>query len=230
MNSTGDKTGAANLPNPDTERQMTYGGNQPNTPHQAEQVLTKDELLRILADKGVIPDYMIDDSRTSIDSGEIHNRNKHFQSDGHPEDVTQIVWDKGILKEVRAPAIVLYSGREVSDVIDAEFREVPAKMLPAEVIEKEEVVEESKDEEFTSLDEALKFLVQKENDVLSLHRNIHGEPISEREVVRGNKVTAKTIHDELERWRKHPILSKYSLSVEEEKKLLETLNASVRHS
>ena len=76
--------------------------------------------------------------------------------------------------------------------------------------------------DFPSIIDALDYLHDRELEILEkeLVRNIRGEPIPEQEVTRGTKINAKTLHTELERWRAHPILSKYAPTVEEEKVLL----------
>ena len=73
-----------------------------------------------------------------------------------------------------------------------------------------------------TVDQALEYLKQKAEDILATEakRNITGNPIPDKEAQRGARVTAKTVRDELARWRSDPILSKYALSEEEEKALL----------
>ena len=73
-----------------------------------------------------------------------------------------------------------------------------------------------------TVDQALEYLKQKADDILAIEakRNITGNPIPDKEATRGNRVTGRTIRDELKLWRKDPILSKYALSEEEEKALL----------
>lgn len=194
-----------NLPRVDTGDQMTMGGGQPNTPKMAEQVIDKDQFLRLLADKGVLPDYMVYDQRTVIADTDVHNKN--FTSEGAGDDITRYEWDRGVLKEVRLPPIVLYSSKKEPSAIQPTISILPEPKLAEELKEAERV---------------LQALREKEAKIMEQHRNIHGAPIPDKEVARGTKVNKKTIHDELERWRSHPILSKYALTAEEEEKLLES--------
>ena len=73
-----------------------------------------------------------------------------------------------------------------------------------------------------TVDQALEYLKQKADDILAIEakRNITGNPIPDKEAPRGNRVTGRTIRDELKLWRSDPVLSKYALSEEEEKALL----------
>lgn len=89
------------------------GVNEGGQPKQAEQVLDKEQFLRLLADKGVIPDYLVSDSRITMASTEVHNA--WFKSDSDGEDYTTIEWKGGILREKRLPAIVINS----NDYVDA---------------------------------------------------------------------------------------------------------------
>jgi hypothetical protein len=75
----------------------------PNAPQKEEEpVITKKQLLRLLADKGVLPDYMVTDERTVIVDSDIHK-------EGHGDDFTEFVWKAGILTERRLPPITLVS-------------------------------------------------------------------------------------------------------------------------
>lgn len=160
----------------------------------AEDIITKDDFLRLLSDRGVIPDYLVSDDRIAIEDSDVHN--KHFKSDGYNQDITQFYWEKGYLKEKRLPAIVLNTqpSQNTSDVPVAEHKE----------------------NGFASVEEALAFLRHKEDEAFAKKRNIRGEPIPENEVTRGSRITKNTIRDELERWRNHPVLAPYALTIDEE--------------
>ena len=180
------------LPNVKTGGPM--GANEGGQPKQAEQVITKEQFMRILADKGVLPDWMVSDDRVMVEDTSIHNQG--FKSLGHSDDVTRITWHRGLLKEERVPgSIVIYS--KPMPVID---NDVPYA-LPLKELSQE------------SLDAAWDYLKEKKADLV---RNITGEPIPEAESTRGSKPTRKTIHEELEMWRAHPVLSGYAMSIEEE--------------
>lgn len=179
-----------------------------NSDKQTEQVLTKEQFMRLLADKGVIPDYLVDDSRVMIQDTDIH-----ISKEGHPDDYTKYTWKAGVLKEERLPAIILTTRSRT----DAPYAGVDYATKP------DETVYGVLTKEGLSIVDAITFLEAKEAEILEKERNIRGEPIPDKEVERGGGATVKTISAELERWRKHPILQKYALNPEEEKKLLETL-------
>jgi hypothetical protein len=73
----------------------------------ADPIITKDQLLRLLADKGVLPDYMARDDRTVLMDSDIHK--EHYQT----EEVSRFTWKAGVLTEQRLPPIILYSPAEV---------------------------------------------------------------------------------------------------------------------
>lgn len=192
--------GAPNLPlpmlsQPDTGGPM--GVNSGGQSQAAEQVIDKNQLMRLLVDKGVLPDWMMSDNRTMIEDSDIHNR--LFKSEGHQDDYTKIIWEGGVLKEVRPDPIVINS------------RSIPDKQIPYALPQPV-----AKVLDFQSINSALEFLQLKEQEILASHRGIHGEPIPEGEVTRGYKPSRRSIHDELERWRNHPILAPYAMTPEEE--------------
>jgi hypothetical protein len=79
-------------------------------------IISKKDLLRLLADKGVIPDYLVGDQRTVVEDSDIHLK------EGHPEDATSFIWKDGVLREVRLPPIVINSP-VISNVPVAEIME-----------------------------------------------------------------------------------------------------------
>lgn len=162
-----------------------------------EQVITKEQLVRLLADKGVLPDYLVSDERVAIEDSDIHI-DKH-----NSRDDAKFVWDNGVLKEYRLPPVTI-SERDFQ-------RPVQDEPVPAEDIEQK----------------MLEYLKQKEDEIFEGKRSIRGKPIPEREVVRGASVTERTIEDELERWRKHPILSQYVPTREELEEVVNETQISV---
>lgn len=188
--------GDVNMPLPmisgvNTGGNMTATSGPQNPP--AEQVITKDQLLRLLVDRGVLPEWIVNDNRAIISDVNTHYRK--FKEGGHPDDIAKFEWSQGVLKEVRPPAIILNSAPVVAVV------EKPVKPL-----------------EFDSIKAAMDFLREKEDEIMSSERNIHGEPIPETEAVRGSTISRRTLHAELERWRKNPTLSKYAMTDAEETK------------
>lgn len=163
---------------------------------QTEQVITKDQFMRLLADKGVLPDYLLDDQRLTISDNQVH-----ISKEGDLNEYTMISWEKGVLKEERLPPIVINSPNPQAPVAD--------------VVKSESVVEPEE-----NYNDAFHWLAIKEQQILSQKRDIKGQPIKAEEASRGSSVTSKTLRDELARWRAHPILSKYALTLEEEAALL----------
>lgn len=182
------------LPKIDTGNPMSSQSGGQNM--QAEQVISRDQFMRLLADKGVLPDWMVTDDRVMIEDTDIHNQG--FKSIGHDDDDACIVWEKGLLKEVRVKGTIVINSPKVS-IIDVPIAQLEDKPLS-----------------ITDYSGAYEYLKQKKTDILSDNKNIHGEPIPESEALRGSKPNRKTIHDELELWRSNPILSPYAMTVEEE--------------
>jgi len=94
---------------------------------KGEPILSVQEFLRLLADKGVLPDYLVKDSRIAIQDSDIHMKDL-----GHAEDDACFEWRNGILKEMRLPGISL-THEEVygseDDTVDKEapeLEEVPS--------------------------------------------------------------------------------------------------------
>jgi hypothetical protein len=158
--------------------------------------------LRILADRGVIPDYLVTDERIVVTDTEVHNDS--FK-ERYPDDLAKFEWHNGICKEVRVSLGSMWTGQPV----------IVAQLQPSTNIQDAIIIKEQS-LEYDSVKDALDFLREKEQQIVAEARNIHGDPIPDGEAVRGSSPTRKTLHDELERWRNNPILSKYALTVEEE--------------
>jgi hypothetical protein len=144
-------------------------------------LITKQEFLRLLADKGVIPDYLVKDEGVVVEDADIH-----LKESGHSEDVTSYVWRNGILKEERMAPIIINSPR-------------------VEFISNEPEV------------------VMKTRSIEPLpERDIHGAPISDKEVARGASITKKTVEDELALWRDVPELEPHALTKQEEESYIKS--------
>ena len=85
----------------------------------AEDIITKDDFLRLLADKNVLPDHMVHDDRIAVIDTDVHIdlHTKQFDDDAC------FMWTNGVLKQKRLPAITLNS----------RVRDIPL----AKVVEKE---------------------------------------------------------------------------------------------
>lgn len=171
---------------------------------QSDPLISKDQFLRLLVDRGVLPNWIVEDERVAVyDSG---LEEKHFQSMKtiyrignelkeyyDTSDVVKIVWKDGILKQTRLD---------------------PIKVIPAKG--QENVVPYA---------ELLDYLSAKELQVVERTRNIRGRPIPPSEAERGAKPTKQAVLDELQRWRTSPILSKYLPETLSENSVLATLES-----
>ena len=59
-----------------------------------EDIISKEDFMRLLADKAVLPDYMVHDDRIAVDDDDVHIKSYHAS------EVGKYVWNNGILKEV----------------------------------------------------------------------------------------------------------------------------------
>lgn len=75
------------------------------TQEGAEQLLSKENFLRLLADKNILPDYMVDDTRIAVEDSEIHIK----EYDEYPDDFACFKWQNGYVRQVRPPAILMGS-------------------------------------------------------------------------------------------------------------------------
>ena len=180
------------LSNLDTGGAM--GINEGGQSKQASQVITKSEFMRLLADKNIIPGWMITDQRISIRDNQFHNYALKELAEADPDNYITMKYDKGKLTPIR-PYIQLDSKPS------ADKTEVVVK-------------------DFNDINDLWQYLVTKADELITKESKIKGTSIPESESLRGNQVTTRTIHDELERWRAHPILAKYAPSLENEKIIL----------
>ena len=182
-------------------------GDNPQVPAQegpgTTGLISPGEFLRLLADRGVLPNYIVRDKRVVVTDSGISEKEFH--------DSVIYRWKGGVLSVNRAPAYTVIEDRE----------EKPEK-APLRAVE---IPLESSHN--GSGENVLTWLKQIEEEILESHRGIRGKPIPEREATRGNKITESAVKAELERWRAHPILSQYVPTVDEgDQEILETLSAS----
>ena len=76
----------------------------------AEELITKDEFMRLLADKDVIPDWMVKDGRVVIDDSEVH------QKEWSDDPMICVEWDDGVLKQVRMPTYAIRQATQMDPV------------------------------------------------------------------------------------------------------------------
>lgn len=159
-----------------------------------EQILPKEKFMRLLADKGVLPDYLINDERITVFDAQIH-----IDKEGHPDDYTKYVFEAGVLKEYRL-SMSVSSVKDNHDVPMAELRRLAV----------------AKSSENAMLEQ----LRLKAEKIIGATRDIKGEPIPDKESGRGARITYSALHAELERWRNNPTLAPYAPTEEEEQSLL----------
>lgn len=171
---------------------------------QAEQVIDKQQFLRLLVDRRVLPNWMVEDERVAIyDSGvsekqyesarTLYRLNGELKEYSSGEDVVKVVWKQGVLTQTRLEPYQIINPSPKSD-------NVPYADL-------------------------LGYLRAKESAILEPVRNIRGKPIPADEALRGNLPTKQAILNELERWRKNPILAAALPAVFNEKSILATLES-----
>jgi hypothetical protein len=156
-------------------------------------IITVDEFLRLLADRGVLPNYLVKDKRVVVSDSGIAE--KHFSND---ENV-RIRWKEGVLTQERLPPYTVISEQPTAQPIQVNI---------------------PNDNHY----DTLTWLKQTAEDILEDNRGIRGKPVPAKEALRGNKVTRAAVESELERWRKHPILSKYVPEIDEQGKILENVS------
>lgn len=152
-----------------------------------EEIISKDLLMRLLADKGVIPDWMVQDDRVVAD--DLGVEEKYWSDD----PVITIEWDGGVLKQLPGKPYTL--SYQITGVKPKVSGYIPAETLKG-------------GSSWESADAAVEFLKQAEA-TLEPKRNIRGNPIPDKDALTGAVVTQTAIETEMELWRKHPELSKY---------------------
>lgn len=169
---------------------------------EIEPLITDEQFLRLLTDRGVLPDYIVGDDRAAIEDTEID-----VEKSGGP--VSKFRWDNGTLKEVRIPPI-----RIKRSIPKRDEREVPTAKLDKENGGNGKYTKEK-------LFELAKRRILKQEEEEEVERNIHGKPIPDREVSRGSNVTARSIREEINLWRTHPELSKFAPTEDEEDEIVD---------
>jgi len=206
------------IPESDAAGQAMSQAGPMMAPQGPEQVLTKEQLMRILADKQVLPEWMLNDERLRVEDNSIHI-SKQLDDD----EFTSFEWYKGVLKEVRLPAIELRASNYNKDIPFAQLLDndvkkekvIHANLINGKVVATD-VIEKAFSNDIKNDDNKyFNILKQMENDVYEQERDIRGNVIPSKEVTRGSRITKRSLESELERWRSHPILSKYAPTLEE---------------
>lgn len=173
----------------------------PQAPPSPDQkpFLSRENFLRLLADRGVIPNYMVEDDRAVVFDSSIQE--KGWGDDEYAE----YKWDRGVLSFQQFPITIRTTVAESAATLP--LAEVGHSAYAYDV-------------------ERLK---QVADDILDSHRNIRGKPIPDSEALRGNAATRRSVEEEIERWRAHPILSQYVPTTAEGdivEKILENVNTN----
>lgn len=172
-----------------------------------EEMLTKDQFMRLLADRGVLPEWLLNDGRVAVEDADVHERKELPQ-----DEAVCIEWKGGLLRPIRMPAYVINRAQTVN-IVDLPETVVPKKAPTLA----EPLNGRVKQLTFPFIEE------YKEDDP---SRNIRGAPIPEGEALRGSAVTAKAVQMELELWRKDPLLSQYAPHTpEEDAKVISNVNS-----
>lgn len=174
------------------------GGNAQVPGAATKGFITTEEFLRLLADRGVLPNYLVKDKRVVVTDSGISEKERYI------DDYAIYRWKAGVLTVERLPAYTIQ-----------EEIPIPAQaLIPAETGEKTEEVDE----------DTLIRLKALGDEILEGRRDIRGKPIPVKEALRGNNVTIAAVKAELERWRNHPILRDYVPTAEEgDEEILESL-------
>jgi hypothetical protein len=177
-------------------------GANPQVPGAGEVVgiITKDEFLRLLADRGVIPNYLVGDTRVvATDSG---------IAEKEYTDNVVYTWKEGVLSVERLPVYTIIGSDPVNPVVP----QIPA------------TTGQSSNGSGPVDADVLSWFKELADEILEGKRAIRGKPIPTKEALRGNKATAAAVKAELDRWRNHPILSQHVPTVAEgDEEILETL-------
>lgn len=82
-----------------------------SSPANGVEIITKDQLKRLLADKGVLPDYMVLDDRIAIRDSDVHMKDLYYDDeyDRYPEDISCFRWKDGVIRRERVPGITLWT-------------------------------------------------------------------------------------------------------------------------
>lgn len=168
---------------------------QPIQP-KMEPVIPKEAVLRILADKGVIPNSVVGDDREVILDTDVH-----IKHNVNSAPASCFTWKNGYLIEQRLPPIIVSGhARTQSKVPDAEVLKDTANNNQDDADKLSwELIDYYKEEP---------------------KRDIKGEPIPVREVTRGAAITTRAIRDELELWRSISQLESYAVEEDEEDKYI----------
>lgn len=181
----------------------------------AGQIITKAQFLRLLADRGVLPNYIVEDERVVVTDSGISEKQLQLSDD----DYVMIRWKDGVLSQHRMAPITVQTERVSTNT----------SVVPVATVVQEPGKSEEQSAELWTTDNILNWLKQVEDQILeeNLPRGIRGKPIPSREALRGTKITEAAVKAELDRWRAHPVLAAYVPAIEEaaeEKAILEAIN------
>jgi len=175
-------------------------GANAQAPSSPPGIITKNEFLRLLADRGVIPNYLVGDERVVVTDSGIAE--KEYR------DNVVYRWKEGVLSVERLPTYTIIGSEPEKPVVG----QIPA------------TAGQSSNGSGPVDAEVLNWFKELADNIVEGKRAIRGRPIPTKEALRGNKATAAAVKAELERWRAHPILSQHVPTIEEgDDKILETL-------
>ena len=145
---------------------------------KGKPIISVQEFLRLLADKGVIPDYLVKDTRIAIQDSDIHMKEL-----GHPEDDACFEWRNGILKEIKLPGISL-TNEDVygSEEVDVNKEEVIEEEKPALQIKRGIKGKPISDEEVQRGTGVTKNTIKQEMEIWNENEELAPHALTEQEV------------------------------------------------
>ncbi|KKM70160.1 hypothetical protein LCGC14_1443530 [marine sediment metagenome] len=170
-----------------------------------EKIITTQEFLRLLADRGVIPNYLVSDERVVVTDSGISEKEYY-------EEIYKWRYKEGVLTPERLPTYTIMPYQiDKNGVLTGDIdRTIANAMYDSKTPENGKYPSKTDD-----LDDVLIRMKQTGDDILEGNRNIRGKPIPGKEALRGSKITQAALKAELDRWRNHPLLAKYVPTVEE---------------
>lgn len=167
----------------------------------AEPLITKDQLLRLLVDRRVLPNWVIEDNKViQTDTGIMQ---KMYGDVDSGDDPVVITWKEGVLDISRHPAynMLRFGANGIHIPAQTYSNNGVENNLGTSELEYKGGASSENDKELTS-------------PITS--PNIQGVPIPKQEELRGPRITHNTIKAELDLWLATPELSAYVPTPDEE--------------
>lgn len=182
-----------------------------------DKIIDKKQLLRLLIDRGVLPNWIVDDARTMVSDTGIAEKEL---ADIDPDQPIRIVWKAarngiGKFEYYRTEPIQIHPLTN-----DSAPTATVMQKEPENGVERKFAGIELESELLVRMKAVADELIEEE-----LERNIRGKPLPAGEALRGPRVTVNSVKAEIERWRKHPLLAQYVPTLEEQQEFQDILNS-----